>query len=45
MSTGDLLGSGTISSPEREGFGSLFELSWGGKHFAIDIELQDKSKI
>jgi len=28
---GDLLGTGTISAPEREGFGSLMELSQGGK--------------
>lgn len=31
MSVGDLLGSGTISGPEREQRGSLLELSWGGK--------------
>ncbi|MEM9852437.1 MAG: fumarylacetoacetate hydrolase family protein, partial [Pseudomonadota bacterium] len=31
MSTGDLLGSGTISGPEKENRGSLLELSWGGK--------------
>jgi fumarylacetoacetase len=31
MSTGDLLGSGTISGPERENRGSLLELSWNGK--------------
>ncbi|MBX5179020.1 fumarylacetoacetase [Rhizobium lentis] len=31
MSTGDLLGSGTISGPLRENRGSLLELSWGGK--------------
>ncbi|MEO1537679.1 MAG: fumarylacetoacetase [Pseudomonadota bacterium] len=31
MRTGDLLGSGTISGPERENRGSLLELSWGGK--------------
>jgi len=30
MRVGDLLGSGTISGPERAGFGSLLELSWGG---------------
>ena len=28
---GDLLGSGTISAPERAGFGSLLELTWNGK--------------
>jgi fumarylacetoacetase len=31
MNPGDLLGSGTISGPERSEFGSLIELSWGGK--------------
>lgn len=28
---GDLLGSGTVSGPEREARGCLLELSWGGK--------------
>jgi fumarylacetoacetase len=28
---GDLLGTGTISAPEREGYGSLMELTVGGK--------------
>jgi fumarylacetoacetase len=31
MNTGDLLGSGTISGPQRENRGSLLELCWGGK--------------
>ncbi|MEM6986858.1 MAG: fumarylacetoacetase [Pseudomonadota bacterium] len=31
MRTGDLLGSGTISGPERNMCGSLLELSWGGQ--------------
>ena len=31
MQAGDLLGSGTISGPEKENCGSLLELSWGGK--------------
>lgn len=31
MNVGDLLGSGTISGPEKENRGSLLELSWGGK--------------
>ena len=31
MSTGDLLGSGTISGPSKENRGSLLEISWGGK--------------
>ena len=37
MRVGDLLGSGTISGPEKENRGSLLELSWGGKEpFALD---------
>ena len=31
MSTGDMLGSGTISGPEKSGYGSMVELCWGGK--------------
>ncbi|OIQ75287.1 fumarylacetoacetate (FAA) hydrolase family protein [mine drainage metagenome] len=31
MTAGDLLGSGTISGPEKANRGSLLELSWGGK--------------
>ncbi|MCJ7872923.1 fumarylacetoacetase [Phaeobacter sp. J2-8] len=31
MNSGDLLGSGTISGPEKHQRGSLLELSWGGK--------------
>lgn len=31
MRSGDLLGSGTISGPEKYQRGSLLELSWGGK--------------
>ena len=31
MTPGDLLGSGTVSGPEKESRGSLLELSWGGK--------------
>ncbi len=31
MRTGDLLGSGTISGPEKSARGSMLELSWGGK--------------
>lgn len=38
MTTGDLLGSGTISGPTKESRGSLLELSWGGKE---PIALQD----
>jgi fumarylacetoacetase len=37
MRVGDLLGSGTISGPEKHQRGSLIELSWGGKEpFALD---------
>jgi fumarylacetoacetase len=36
MTVGDLLGSGTISGPQKGNRGSLMELSWGGKEpFAI----------
>jgi len=31
MTVGDLLGSGTISGPDKGSRGSLLELSWGGK--------------
>eukprot|EP01015_Nassula_variabilis_P003306 TRINITY_DN1208_c0_g1_i4.p1 TRINITY_DN1208_c0_g1~~TRINITY_DN1208_c0_g1_i4.p1 ORF type:complete len:180 (+),score=34.39 TRINITY_DN1208_c0_g1_i4:66-605(+) len=31
MNPGDLLGTGTISGPEKQSYGSLLELSWGGK--------------
>jgi fumarylacetoacetase len=31
MEVGDLLGSGTISGPDKASRGSLLELSWGGK--------------
>lgn len=30
LRTGDLLGSGTISGPEENSYGSLLELSWNG---------------
>jgi fumarylacetoacetase len=37
MNAGDLLGSGTISGPEKSQQGSLLELSWGGKEpFTVD---------
>jgi fumarylacetoacetase len=41
LRTGDLLASGTISGDERESFGSLLELSWGGKN---PIELPNGEK-
>lgn len=31
MNVGDLLGSGTISGPKRDEYGSLMELSWAGR--------------
>ena len=31
MTAGDLLGSGTISGPEKHQRGALLELTWGGK--------------
>jgi fumarylacetoacetase len=31
MRVGDLLGSGTISGPDPSGFGSLLEMTWGGR--------------
>tara|TARA_R110002110_G_scaffold7228_4_gene36625 strand:+ start:4009 stop:5286 length:1278 start_codon:yes stop_codon:yes gene_type:complete len=40
MNAGDLLGSGTISGPEKSQRGSLLELSWGGKE---PITLNDGS--
>jgi fumarylacetoacetase len=37
MSTGDLLGSGTISGPQKASRGSLLELSWNGREpLALD---------
>ena len=37
MNAGDLLGSGTISGPDRSGFGSLLEITWAGKEpLALD---------
>ncbi len=32
MRTGDLMGSGTISGPSDDSYGSLLELSWNGQH-------------
>ncbi|WP_299528064.1 fumarylacetoacetase [uncultured Lutibacter sp.] len=36
--SGDLMGSGTISGPTKNSYGSMLELSWGGKE---PIELKD----
>ncbi|KAG0314477.1 hypothetical protein BGZ99_008123 [Dissophora globulifera] len=38
MRTGDICGSGTISGPTEDSFGSLLELTWSG---AKDIQLED----
>lgn len=38
MRTGDLCGSGTISGPEPDSYGSLLELTWGGQN---PIEMPD----
>ncbi|HFC04307.1 MAG TPA: fumarylacetoacetase, partial [Rhizobiales bacterium] len=37
MNVGDLLGSGTISGPDKSQYGSLLEITWGGKEpLALD---------
>lgn len=37
METGDLLGSGTISGPDRAGLGSMLEITWNGRDpIAVD---------
>ena len=41
MNPGDLLGSGTISGPNKEQRGCLLEISWAGKE---PIILKDGSK-
>lgn len=38
MNPGDLLGSGTISGPTKEEYGSMLELSWAGSQ---KIELSE----
>ncbi|KAA0972659.1 fumarylacetoacetase [Aureimonas fodinaquatilis] len=51
MQTGDLLGSGTISGPERGNFGCLMEQSWGGRdeialeHGGSRIFLEDGDSV
>ena len=37
MNVGDLLGSGTISGPERHQYGSLLEITWGGTE-ALELD-------
>ena len=41
MNVGDMLGSGTISGPQKHEYGSLLELCWGGKE---EIELPNGEK-
>lgn len=41
MRTGDLLGSGTISGPTDDSYGSLLELSWNGSK---DVVLENGDK-
>ena len=43
MRSGDLLGSGTISGPEKHQRGSLLELSWGGKEPLVLTKDQSRS--
>jgi fumarylacetoacetase len=38
VNSGDMMGSGTISGPTPEGYGSMLELTWGGKN---PIKLND----
>lgn len=41
VNSGDLMGSGTISGPTQDSFGSMLELSWGGKN---PLKLNDGSE-
>lgn len=41
VNSGDLMGSGTISGPTEDSFGSMLELTWGGKN---PIKLSDGSE-
>ena len=41
LNVGDMMASGTISGHTKESYGSMLELSWGGKN---PIELKDGSK-
>jgi fumarylacetoacetase len=40
VNSGDMMGSGTISGPEKDSYGSMLELTWGGKN---PIKLKDGS--
>ncbi len=41
VNSGDMMGSGTISGPTKESYGSMLELTWGGKE---PIKLNDGSE-
>ncbi|ALM50440.1 fumarylacetoacetase [Flavobacterium psychrophilum] len=41
VNSGDLMGSGTISGPTPDSFGSMLELSWGGKN---PVKMNDGSE-
>jgi fumarylacetoacetase len=41
VNSGDMMGSGTISGPTPDSYGSMLELSWGGKN---PIQLNDGSE-
>jgi len=41
INSGDMLGSGTISGPNPDSFGSMLELTWGGKN---PIKMNDGSE-
>ena len=41
VNSGDMMGSGTISGPTEESFGSMLELTWGGKN---PIKMKDGSE-
>ena len=41
VNSGDMMGSGTISGPTEDSFGSMLELTWGGKN---PIQLKDGSE-
>jgi fumarylacetoacetase len=41
VNSGDMMGSGTISGPTEDSFGSMLELTWGGKN---PIKMRDGSE-
>lgn len=44
LNVGDLLGTGTISGKEKNSFGSLLELTWGGKE-KINIGTEERTYL